>query len=77
MAIIDTGVNYSHEDLMMNMWRNVNEIPANGVDDDNNGYVDDIHGINAFTGSGDPNDLDDHGTHMLVSLVRSVITARA
>jgi subtilisin family serine protease len=56
VAVIDSGVRHTHEDLTNNMWINPNEIPGNDEDDDNNGYVDDIHGINAITGSGDPND---------------------
>src|SRR5258708_3704403 len=58
VAVIDTGVRYTHEDLVENIWVNPGEIAGNGVDDDNDGYVDDVHGINAITGSGDP--LDDH-----------------
>ncbi len=44
VGVIDTGVDYTHEDLVDNMWRNPREIPDNGIDDDNNGYVDDIVG---------------------------------
>jgi hypothetical protein len=63
VGIIDTGVNYRHEDLMANIWTNPNEIAGNGVDDDGNGYVDDMHGINAVTDSGDPMDDQGHGSH--------------
>jgi subtilisin family serine protease len=63
VGVIDTGIDYDHEDLAANIWGNPGEIPGNGVDDDGNGYVDDIHGINAITGSGDPNDDHGHGTH--------------
>ncbi|MBN1208777.1 MAG: S8 family serine peptidase [Myxococcaceae bacterium] len=63
IAVIDTGVAYNHPDLAANMWVNPGEIPGNNVDDDNNGYVDDVHGINAITNSGDPMDDNDHGTH--------------
>jgi Zn-dependent metalloprotease/subtilisin family serine protease len=63
VAVIDTGVDYTHEDLAANMWRNPGEIPGNGVDDDGNGYIDDVYGINAITGSGNPMDDHDHGTH--------------
>lgn len=65
ISVIDTGVDYNHPDIAANMWRNPGEdggIP--GVDDDNNGYVDDIFGINAITGSGDPLDDEGHGTHV-------------
>ena len=63
VGVIDTGVDYNHEDLAANIWINPGEIPDNGIDDDGNGYVDDIHGINSITGSGDPMDDHYHGTH--------------
>jgi len=63
VAIIDSGINLQHEDLISNLWTNPLEIPNNGVDDDENGYVDDHHGINSITGSGDPTDDNGHGTH--------------
>lgn len=63
VAVIDTGVDYNHQDLAPNMWVNPGEIPGNGLDDDGNGYVDDVHGINAITGTGDPMDDQSHGTH--------------
>jgi serine protease len=59
LVVIDSGIDYTHPDLINNIWINPNEIPNNGVDDDNNGYIDDIHGVNVITGSGDP--MDDHG----------------
>ena len=46
VAIVDQGVDYTHEDLKANMWVNADEVPNNGIDDDNNGYIDDIHGVN-------------------------------
>ena len=64
VAIIDTGVDYTHPDLAQNIWSNPGEIPGNGVDDDANGYIDDIHGINAITRSSDPMDDNSHGTHV-------------
>ena len=64
VGVIDTGVRYDHEDLAANMWVNASEIAGNGLDDDGNGYIDDIHGINAITGSGDPSDDNGHGTHI-------------
>lgn len=67
VAIIDTGVLYSHPDLNANIWRNPYEVAGNGVDDDGNGYVDDIYGINAETNAatpGNPIDQNGHGTHV-------------
>jgi subtilisin family serine protease/subtilisin-like proprotein convertase family protein len=64
VAVIDTGIRYTHQDLAANVWTNPGETPGNGIDDDGNGYVDDVHGINAITLSGDPNDDHGHGTHV-------------
>lgn len=64
IVIIDTGIDYTHPDLKNNLWVNPHEIPDNGKDDDNNGYIDDIHGINAITDSGNPMDDNGHGTHV-------------
>src|SRR4030095_1757399 len=62
-AVVDTGVNYNNPDLAANMWRNPGEIPGNGVDDDHNGYIDDVFGIDAANNDGDPMDDHGHGTH--------------
>lgn len=64
VAVIDTGVDYTHPDLAANMWRNPNEVAGNGRDDDGNGYIDDIYGINAIDNSGNPGDDNSHGTHV-------------
>jgi subtilisin family serine protease len=64
VAIIDTGIRYTHEDLADNVWVNPGEIPGNGIDDDRNGIVDDVHGLNAITNTGDPIDETGHGTHV-------------
>lgn len=64
VGVIDTGVDHSHADLTDNMWVNPGEIAGDGVDNDGNGYVDDIYGINAITGAGDPMDDQGHGTHV-------------
>ena len=64
VAILDTGIDYNHPDLAANLWSNPLEIAGNGIDDDGNGYIDDIFGINAITGSGDPLDDHNHGSHV-------------
>ncbi len=64
VGVIDTGIDYNHEDLAANVWVNPGEIAGNGIDDDGNGYIDDIHGINAYRNNGDPMDDNDHGTHV-------------
>jgi subtilisin family serine protease len=62
VAVIDSGINDRHEDLRDNMWINPGEIPGNRVDDDRNGYVDDLHGIDPAGADADPNDDTGHGT---------------
>ena len=76
IAIVDTGFDYTHEDLASQTWINVGEIPDNGVDDDNNGYIDDVHGWDfsepsnsngskgSQNGDNDPIDESGHGTHV-------------
>jgi len=64
VAVIDTGADYNHPDLAENIWVNPGEIPGNGIDDDGDGYVDDVHGINAVNHSGNPMDDNEHGTHV-------------
>ena len=63
VADIDTGVNYAHPDLAAHMWTNPGEIPGNAVDDDQNGYVDDVYGIDTVNNDSDPADDHGHGTH--------------
>ena len=63
VAILDTGIDYTHEDLAANIWTNPGEIPDNGVDDDGNGYVDDVRGWDFWNGDNDPLDGHGHGTH--------------
>ena len=63
VGVIDTGVDRNHRDLKDNMWSNPNEIPGNGLDDDNNGYVDDVHGWDFANNDNDPFDDNSHGTH--------------
>jgi subtilisin family serine protease len=64
VAVVDSGVRFTHEDLAANMWRNPGEIAGNGVDDDRNGYVDDVHGISAIDATGYPIDGNGHGSHV-------------
>lgn len=70
VAVVDTGIDYNHEDLKEVVWINENEIPGNGIDDDNNGYVDDVHGINTLVrdssgrATGNNKDAHSHGTHV-------------
>jgi len=64
VAVIDTGVDYEHEDLRDSMWINTAEIPGNGIDDDGNGYIDDYYGVNIVTGEGSGMDDSGHGTHV-------------
>ena len=71
VAICDEGVKYNHPDLIDNMWVNEDEIPGNGIDDDNNGYVDDIHGWNFLSTTDYPKEISwnedgdkGHGTHV-------------
>ena len=64
VAVIDTGADYTHRDLANNMWVNNNEIASNGIDDDGNGYIDDVYGIDTANGDSDPMDDNGHGTHV-------------
>jgi subtilisin family serine protease len=64
IAVIDSGIDYHHPDLAANVWTNPHEIPGNGIDDDGNGVVDDVHGFNAARQNGDPLDDGSHGTHV-------------
>ena len=63
VADIDTGLRYTHEDIAANAWVNPGEIPGNGIDDDNDGFVDDIYGADFRYNRSDPADENGHGTH--------------
>lgn len=63
VAVIDTGVDYTHPDLAANIWTNPGEIAGNGIDDDGNGYIDDVHGWDFINNDNDPMDDNGHGTH--------------
>ena len=63
VAIVDGGMMLTHVDIIPNLWTNWGEIPGNGIDDDNNGYIDDVHGWDAYASDGSiPS--DGHGTHV-------------
>ena len=70
VAVIDSGVAFEHPDLAGNIWNNLREIPGNGLDDDGNGYVDDLHGWDFVNDDANPSDYsrdlagDGHGTHV-------------
>ncbi|MBQ5884717.1 MAG: S8 family serine peptidase, partial [Clostridia bacterium] len=64
VAVIDTGVDFDHKDLKNNIWVNKEETPNNGIDDDNNGYIDDYYGVNVVSGKGNGDDDNGHGTHV-------------
>ncbi len=68
VTVIDSGIRYTHRDLTKQMWKNPGESgggkETNGVDDDGNGFVDDVYGINALAGTGNPMDDNDHGSHV-------------
>jgi len=64
VAVVDSGVDYTHEDLKANIWTNPGEVPNNGIDDDRNGYIDDYYGWNFAYNNADPMDIYGHGTHV-------------
>ena len=64
VAIVDSGIDYNHPDLSSNIWTNPGEIAGNGIDDDGNGYIDDIRGWDFVSEDNDPQDAWLHGTHV-------------
>ena len=66
IAILDSGIDYRHQDLKNNIWVNPNEIPDNGVDDDGNGFIDDVYGWNFADNNSDPKTrtTSNHGSHV-------------
>lgn len=71
VAIVDTGIDYTHPDLFFNLWKNKGEIPGNNLDDDKNGYVDDVYGWDFVDNQPLPYDTHGHGTHV-AGIVKSV-----
>lgn len=64
VAVLDTGLDYNHPDILNNVWRNPDEIAGNSVDDDANGFIDDVRGWDFFSNDNDPLDRQGHGTHV-------------
>jgi thermitase len=64
IAVVDSGVDLTHPDLIGNLWANPGETPGNGLDDDANGKVDDVHGYDFVDADADPDDFHFHGTHV-------------
>ncbi len=63
VGVIDTGIDYNHPDLAANTWTNPGEIPGNGIDDDGNGFIDDVKGWDFVNSDNNPMDDHGHGTH--------------
>jgi beta propeller repeat protein len=64
VGVIDTGVDYTHPDLNDNMWKNPGEVAGDGIDNDGNGFVDDVYGYDFVYEDSDPMDVFGHGTHV-------------
>jgi subtilisin family serine protease len=72
VAVVDTGVAADHSEMARTIWTNPGETPGNGVDDDANGFVDDVHGWDFWDSDNDPDDFHGHGSH-----IAGTIAARA
>ncbi len=65
ICVADTGINFDHEEFQDGaIWTNPGEIPDNGIDDDNNGFIDDVHGWDGYYHDNDPRDANGHGSHV-------------
>ena len=62
VAVVDSGLDYNHPELAGRLWTNTHEIPGNGIDDDNNGFIDDVMGWDFYDDDNDPMDESGHGT---------------
>jgi subtilisin family serine protease len=71
-AVIDNGVDFTHPDLADRAWTNPGEVPNNRVDDDTNGYIDDVNGWDFYHNDATVHDLDRHGTHVAGTIAASV-----
>jgi len=64
VAVVDSGLDLAHPDMAENVWKNPAELAANGLDDDGNGFIDDVSGWNFGDGTADATDINGHGTHV-------------